>query len=241
MRLSVGSLFAGIGGFDLGFERAGFEIKWQVENDEFAVRVLRKHWPDIQRYGDITVIDWSAVERVDVLCGGFPCQPVSFAGLGLIEADERWLWPDFAGAIRHLRPRYVVMENVAALLSRGFGEVVGELAAAGYDAEWLCVEARDVGAPHERDRLFLVAYPDEGDGQAGMGHLAHRSRPILAGDHPQRADFWLQAPREALGMDDGIRGRAYERRVGAIGNSIVPQIAEWIARRILQAEEWITR
>ena len=157
--MRVGSLFAGIGGFDLGLERAGFEIAWQVEIDPYCQRVLAKHWPHVQRYGDIRSVDWGTVEPVDVLCGGFPCQDISLAGKGAGLAGERsGLWFEYAKAIEALTPRYVIIENVAALRSRGLDQVLGSLAALGYDAEWHCVPAYAVGAPHRRDRVWIISY-----------------------------------------------------------------------------------
>jgi len=163
--LSFGSLFTGIGGFDLGLERAGMICKWQVEIDDYCRRVLAKHWPDILRYRDIREVNFDEIEKVDVLCGGFPCQPVSLAGKGLAQDDPRWLWPEFAGAIRALRPRYVAMENVPGLLVRGMGDVLGDLAALGYAAEWQVLSAAAFGAPHLRERVFVIAHADSG----GMG------------------------------------------------------------------------
>jgi len=136
MRLTVGSLFSGIGGLDLGLERAGMTVRWQVEQDAWCQRVLAKHWPDVPRYGDIKTIDWTEVEPIDLVCGGFPCQPVSLAGKRRAQDDPRWLWPEFARCLRVLRPRFALLENVPGLLSAGFGDVLGDLAALGYDAEW---------------------------------------------------------------------------------------------------------
>ena len=163
--LMVGSLFAGIGGLDLGLERAGMQVKWQVENNPYCIRVLAKHWPSVKRYGDIKQIKWSEVEPVDLICGGFPCQPVSVAGARKGDKDERWLWLEFLRAIREVRPRYALVENVPGLLSTDDGrlarEVFGDLAEIGYDAEWNIVSATDVGAPHLRKRIFIVAYSSE--------------------------------------------------------------------------------
>lgn len=159
MTLTVGSLFSGIGGFDLGLERAGMQVIWQSEIDEFASRVLKKHWPDVPNLGDITKIDWSEIERPDVICGGYPCQPFSTAGKRGGANDKRHLWPAMHNAIRVLRPRYALMENVRGHLSLGFGRVLGDLAEIGYDAEWQIIPAAAVGAPHKRDRVFIVAYP----------------------------------------------------------------------------------
>ena len=160
MTLTVGSLFSGIGGFDLGLERAGMKVIWQSEIDTFASRVLKKHWPDVPNLGDITKVDWSEVERPDVICGGYPCQPFSQAGKRGGENDARHLWPAMHNAIRVLRPRYALMENVRGHLSLGFGRVLGDLAEIGYDAEWQVIPAAAVGALHKRDRVFIVAYTD---------------------------------------------------------------------------------
>jgi DNA (cytosine-5)-methyltransferase 1 len=161
--LTVGSLFSGIGGLDLGLERAGMQVKWQVENDPYCIRILEKHWPTVKRYGDIRQIKWSEVEPLDLICGGFPCQPVSVAGSRKGDKDDRWLWPEFLRAIREVRPRYVLVENVPGLLSTDDGRlargVFGDLAEIRYDAEWNIVSAADVGAPHLRKRIFIIAYP----------------------------------------------------------------------------------
>ena len=161
MTLTVGSLFSGIGGFDLGLERAGMKVIWQSEINTFATRVLKKHWPDVPNLGDITKIDWTTVERPDVICGGYPCQPFSQAGKRGGENDARHLWPAMHNAICLLRPRYALMENVRGHLSMGFGDVLADLAEIGYDAEWQVIPAAAVGAPHKRDRVFIVAYPND--------------------------------------------------------------------------------
>lgn len=159
--LTFGSLFAGIGGFDLGLERAGMVCKWQVEINDYANRVLAKHWPSITRHDDVRTFptaerDWS----VDLICGGFPCQDISLAGKGAGLAGERsGLWHEFARIIRQIRPRWVIVENVRALTSRGLGTVLADLADLGFDAEWHCIPACAVGAPHRRERIWIVAHP----------------------------------------------------------------------------------
>jgi len=160
--MNVLSLFSGIGGLDLGLERAGMTIVGQVEIDPWCRKVLAKHWPEVPRHDDVrTAMEWWGGRRTpDLVAGGFPCQPVSLAGKGLAQADSRWLWPSFAGIIRALRPRYVLVENVPGLLGRGMGDVLGDLASIGYDAEWDCVPAAFVGAPHIRNRVWVIAYPD---------------------------------------------------------------------------------
>ena len=160
MTLTVGSLFSGIGGFDLGLERSGMKVIWQSEIDPFACKVLKKHWPDVPNLGDINKIDWTNIERPDVICGGYPCQPFSQAGKRGGNTDPRHLWPAMFNAICNLRPRYALMENVRGHLSMGFGDVLADLASIGFDAEWQVIPAAAVGAPHKRDRVFIVAYPD---------------------------------------------------------------------------------
>ncbi len=161
-RPTFGSLFAGIGGIDLGLERAGWTGRWQVEWDEYCQHVLAHHWPDISRYGDITTVDWSTVEPVDLIAGGFPCQPISIAGRGKGTDDDRWLWPEFARAVGALRPSVVLVENVPGLLAGGgMGRVLGDLAELGFDAQWDSIPAAAVGAPHLRYRVWIVAYRSE--------------------------------------------------------------------------------
>ena len=169
--VKVGSLFSGIGGLDLGLERAGMEVVYQVEKDPYCQKVLAKHWPGVPCYEDIKEIDFSTLPTVDLICGGFPCQPVSCAGKRRGDQDERWLWPEFYRAICEARPRWVLVENVPGLLSvsngRLFGGILGDLARSWYDAEWDLLPAAAFGAPHLRFRLFLVAYARSGTGTWG--------------------------------------------------------------------------
>jgi DNA (cytosine-5)-methyltransferase 1 len=158
--LTVGSLFSGIGGLDLGLERAGMKVIWQAEIDPFCCKVLKKHWPDVPNMGNVTKLDWKTVPYVDLIAGGYPCQPFSTAGKRRGENDPRHLWPVMFNAIRNLRPRYALMENVRGHLSMGFGTVLGDLARIGFNAQWQVLPASAFGAPHRRDRVFIVAYPN---------------------------------------------------------------------------------
>ena len=192
--LTVGSLFSGIGGFDLGLERAGMRVIWQSEIDPYASAVLRKHWPHVPNHGDIRAIHFPPVERCDVLCGGFPCQDISNAGKRAgIDGERSGLWSEFARVIGELRPQYVVVENVAALLGRGLDRVLGDLAALGFDAEWHCIPASAVGAPHRRDRLWIVAYaesatPGSGDNlRARQPDSSGRREDVADSDEPRLA------------------------------------------------------
>lgn len=180
--LTVGSLFSGIGGLDLGLERAGMKVIWNCEIDPYACGVLKKHWPQIPNLGNIKEINWNDVPRPDVLCGGYPCQPFSTAGQRQGEEDPRHLFPWVAEAIRQLRPRYAVMENVSGHLSLGFGTVQGLLAEIGYDSRWDCVPAAAVGAPHLRDRVFIIATPRAKQRQSlAKGNNAGSCDPLFAG------------------------------------------------------------
>jgi DNA (cytosine-5)-methyltransferase 1 len=240
--LTVGSLFSGIGGFDLGLERAGMSVLWQCEQDPFCQRVLAGHFPGRPCYPDVRRLRGPDLAPVDVLCGGFPCQPVSHNGHGRVQADERWLWPEFARLVRVLRPRYVLVENVAALVGRGLGDVLTDLAALGYDAEWDCLRASDAGAPHRRERLYLVAYPERVGREEGPRVFTGESRQDLSqpaawrGVPDRDADGALRLvpPPDVLRVADGLPGEL--ERLRAVGNALVPQIAEWIGRRIVEWE-----
>lgn len=159
--IKVGSLFSGIGGIELGLERAGgFEPAWFVENDVYCQEILKKNWPLAKVYDDITQVEWKNVERPDVLTGGFPCQDISNAGQrkGIVVGTRSSLWKEYHKSICALRPKVALIENVAALAIRGLNVVLTDLASAGYDAEWTTLSASDVGAPHLRKRLFIIAH-----------------------------------------------------------------------------------
>ena len=153
--MKIGSLFAGIGGLELGLERAGVGcVAWQCEIDPTCREVLARHWPQAERFYDVRTATFTSV---DVICGGFPCQPVSLAGRRRAQSDERWLWPAFAKAIEAAKPAIVIAENVPGLRTAGLRDVLVDLAALGFDAEWTCIGAFDFGAPHQRRRIVIVA------------------------------------------------------------------------------------
>jgi DNA (cytosine-5)-methyltransferase 1 len=191
MTLKIGSLFSGYGGLDIGLMNVvDSEVVWHVEFDKAPSKILGHHWPDVPNYGDIRNIDWSQVEPVDILTGGFPCQDVSLAGArrGLKDGTRSGLWYEFVRAIEELSPRMVVIENVRGLLTAradsgmeypdellGYAgkkpiltaiqAVLGSLSDLGYDARWSIIRASDAGAPHRRERVFIVAYPRGVDAQ----------------------------------------------------------------------------
>lgn len=187
--LAIGSLFSGIGGLELGLEHAtGGRVVFQVERDAWCRDVLAKHWPDAFRYDDVCTV--RGLPRVDIICGGFPCQDVSLAGKRAGFAGERSsLWREYRRIIADVGPRLVFVENVPGLLTAddgwAFGEVLGDLAALGFDATWDVFRASDVGAPHRRERLFLLAYRVSG-GCDGVENGA--SRDILDGSTPRREE-----------------------------------------------------
>lgn len=261
-KLRVLDLFSGIGGFTLGLEATGgFETVAFCEIDPFCRRVLAKHWPGVPVHEDVTKLRGEDVGAVDAICGGFPCQDISTAGKGAGLAGERsGLWREYARLVGELRPQYVLVENVAALLGRGLGDVLGDLAALGYDAEWHCIPASAVGAPHRRDRVWIVAYPESerraetgrhsqrhserlaSSGQA-LGHangprlpLAWSQSPgtnrIEGGGVPATADWWAAEP-DVGRVAHGVPERV--DRLQGLGNAVLPQIPEAIGNAILAA------
>ena len=188
MTLTVGSLFSGIGGLDLGLERAGMEVIWQSEIDPYGCRVLKKHWPEVVNHGNIKEINWGDVVRPDIICGGYPCQPFSTAGKRNGTDDPRHLWPWVREAISELRPKYAILENVRGHVSLGLNVVLGEMASIGYDAEWQIVSAASVGAPHRRDRVIIVAYPSGEGLERPIGSFFEGSRSGLANGSKECTD-----------------------------------------------------
>ncbi len=260
--LRVGSLFSGIGGIDLGLERAGMVVKWQVELDDYCNRVLAKHWPNVPRFRDVRDCNASNLAPVDLLCGGFPCQDVSLAGKRAgLDGQRSTLWSEFARLIGELRPRWVLAENVPGLLSandgRFFGTVLRDLAACGYDAEWNCLPAAAFGAPHRRERVFIVANA-AGDGNTNREKCAGwnfaeqlgstfsntnkrglAQRKSIFENYAaeqlsiERSDWWFTEP-QICRVADGVPARV--DRLRGLGNAVVPQVAEWIGRRIVEAD-----
>jgi len=163
--VNVLDLFSGIGGFSVGLERAGMQTAAFCETNPFCRRVLKERWPGARLYGDVRYLTAKRLASdgiaIDLVAGGFPCQEISYAGVGGgMQGRRSGLWRHYARIIGEVRPQFAIVENVSALLDRGLGDVLGDLAALGYDAEWHCVPASAVGAPHQRDRVWIVAYPE---------------------------------------------------------------------------------
>lgn len=229
--MNVLDLFSGIGGFSLGLERAGMRTTAFCEIDPHARKVLHKHWPTVPIFTDITVLSKADLhDQIDVLAGGFPCQDISTAGRGAgLSGSRSGLWFHYLRLIDEIRPQYAVIENVSALRRRGLGEVLRSLAEIGYDAEWHCIAASVIGAPHQRDRIWIVAYPHSA--QCEGGRLSSRIHAEYA--DACRAGWWAAEP--ALDrVANGLPRQSH--RLKQLGNAVVPQIPELIGRAILAYE-----
>lgn len=267
--IRVLDLFSGIGGFSLGLKRAGgFRTVCYVENEPYCQEVLLHRMSERELdpapiHSDIREFDGKIWFRsVDLITGGFPCQDISLAGKGEgIDGKRSGLWKDFARIIGKVRPRFVLVENVPALLARGMGTVLGDLASLGYDAEWDCIPACALGAPHRRDRVWIVAADAErarlpanllaqgrafnprAEGPAGYWsswwlHESPRQHGRWVDASPEAraaAAAWEDAPCEpvVLGLPDGVSRRM--DRIKATGNAVVPQVVEWLGGRIREA------
>jgi len=248
--MNVLDLFSGIGGFSLGLERAGMRTVAFCEIAPHCRRVLARHWPDVPVYDDVRTLTAASLADagigrrrgaeggqgqqpgrtktigagIDVICGGFPCQDISVAGKGAgITGERSGLWKEYARIIGEVRPRYVIVENVAALLHRGLGDVLGDLSTLGYDAEWHCIRASDVGAPHRRDRIWIIAYPDS------RGQRERGKRDSNAAQSRQQASQRDDTGRLHSHVADAGRGRqpgpwqpvdAFHPAPGFIGKAI---------------------
>jgi DNA (cytosine-5)-methyltransferase 1 len=265
--LTVLDLFSGIGGFSLGLSKTGgFRTEAFCEIESYPQQVLKKHWPGVPVYDDIQELTSErlvsdGIPAIDVITGGFPCQDISLAHAHVrerrgIEGSRSGLWGEYARLIGEIRPRYAVVENVSALLSgdRGgwFGTVLRDLARIGYDARWSCISAADCGAPHLRNRVWVLAYPNEAHGKRRSlsggfekTHAGAGNRSAYKGGNNRR-----EAIPEVCGMADGlsywvdtpeperVTKEAQKRtpRLKALGNSIVPQIVTAIGQEILKRE-----
>lgn len=250
MTYRVLSLFAGIGGFDLGLERTGgFKTVAFCEIDPFCRRVLAKHWPGVPCYEDVRELTAEQLAAdgvtVDVICGGFPCQDASIGqtqwGKRVGIAGERTgLWTHYARLIGELRPMGALLENVPGLLSAGFGHVLGDLAALGYDAEWRCIPASKARLPHRRDRLWVAAYPSgSGLSRSVEGQSLLESAEAALPIHGyQAAGSWRALDSRIDGLRDchGFSVSMDRHRIKALGNAVIPQIPELIGRAILAGE-----
>lgn len=237
--LRVLDLFSGIGGFSLGLERTGgFRTVAFCEIDGYCQAVLRKHWPGVPVHADIRTF---MPPSTDVICGGFPCQPVSVAGRRMGREDNRWLWPEMRRVIQESDATWIIGENVAGLDGMGLDEAIDDLEALSYEvAPPLEIPACAVGADHERNRIWIIAYAG-GKGRQGSKQdngLPFSASAPLAKYVYRIADSWEELARDQLALRgrNGVSVQMERNRLKAIGNSVVPQVVEVIGRAILEAE-----
>ena len=214
--MTFGSLFSGIGGIDLGLERAGMTCAWQVEIDPWCRQVLTKHWPNVRRYEDVSAVGGDTLEPVELIAGGFPCQDVSVAGqrAGIQDGNRSGLWSEFHRIIREQRPRFGFVENVPGLLTIGMGRVLGDLADIGYDAEWEVLSAADVGAPHLRKRVFIVAHTQivQCNGRNDNSRICQQGGTVSKFGNRSRTKDVADAISNATGATYRSSGRSSEQR-----------------------------
>ena len=224
--MTFGSLFTGIGGLDLGLERAGMECRWQVEIDPYCRKVLAKHWPNVKRFSDVKEVGAHNLSPVDLICGGFPCQPFSSASAGRRSGteDNRWLWPEMYRAVVELEPSWVLCENVPHFDGLGLDQVVSDLEGSGYEvAPVLEIPACAVGCDHRRSRLWILGYSDS---NCQSGRAVNAEASVLQGGGGVTG---------GMGAQDGLSGRLDRHRLKGLGNAVVPQVAEYIGRLIMAA------
>lgn len=256
-------LFAGIGGFSLGLERAGMECVGQVEIDSYCNKVLEKHWPDVKRMKDIHDVKGNEFGAVELICGGFPCQPFSCAGKQKGKEDDRYLWPEMLRVIQAVKPNWVIGENVGGFINMGLEECVSDLEGIGYEVQPMVIPACAVDAKHRRDRVWIVAHTRGGgfrkqnfcSQQQGRAKVISTSKTLsntklVNDDKPRfrtgkicgkqsgqakilRPSEWLPEPPVGR-VANGIPGRVV--RLKALGNAVVPQVVEVLGAVIVQAE-----
>ena len=228
--MKLGSVFSGVGGLELGLERAlGATTVWQVEQDPYCLQVLEKHWPGVPIFEDVRNLKESDVGAVDVICGGFPCQDISLANAGAncgLEGARSGLWSEFFRKIEEHRPAYAIIENSPVLRSKGLDQILHQLSTIRYDAEWHCIPATAVDAPHSRDRVWIIAYP------SGLGNRVSEGQVLSRRHFVKYAPMWSPEP-PVRRVADGVRSQSH--RLKALGNAVVPQIPEMIGHAILEA------
>jgi len=238
--INVLDLFSGIGGFSLGLERAGpFRTVAFCEREPFPQAVLRKHWPDVPIYDDVRTIDTDRLGRIDLICGGFPCQPWSVAGQQRGAEDDRDLWPVMASLIERLRPRWVIGENVRGFVNEPLGlqRSLSDLESIRYSAVPLVIPACAVDAPHRRDRVWIVAHANHARSQrhGRFNNGRDSAGEWIAGQSGEsEPGTWLSEPdvgRVAYGVSNRVD------RLKALGNAVVPQVVEQIGKAILEGEK----
>lgn len=229
--LTHGSLFSGIGGFEIGAERIGIKTIWSCEIEKYQRKILKKHFPNTFQYEDIR--EAKKFRYVDIISGGFPCQDISVAGRGEgIEGERSGLWTEMFRVIRNVRPKYAIIENSPALLIRGFEKILCDLSKIGYNAEWQCLRNSSFGYPHERKRLYVIAYSNKIRLQSNIQEYRN-FEPVFRKWASNTNDGYTCAKRiyemptsKYIRNDDGFRN--WTHRVGAIGNSVNPTVTQYL-------------
>lgn len=230
-KLAHGSLFSGIGGFELGAEMAGIDTLWNCEIERFQGEILKRRFSYATRYTDITKI--TGLRYVDIISGGFPCQDISIAGKREgIRGKRSGLWSEMYRIIREVRPKYVIVENSPTLIISGFEQVLCDLSKSGYDAEWQCISNYAFGYPHKRERLYVIAYSDKIGLQGDIRkHGSFNSvfkqwaSDTSVGYTCAKRIFEIPA-YSTVRNDDGLSDWTY--RVGSIGNAVNPCVAKYL-------------
>lgn len=239
--LTMVDLFSGIGGFSQAATWAGFEPVLACEIDQFCMKIYAKHFPGVPIYPDIRSLHAKAIRRytgyqaITLVTGGFPCQDISYAGKGKgIEGEKSRLWEDMFRVISVVQPHFVLVENSPALLKRGMDRVLGDLSYIGYDAEWEVIPASFIGAPHRRDRLYIISYPNGLLWGKRMGLIFDRAAPLYESYRKECQGLWMETSCPAPGMDDGVSGKPYRHRAKAIGNAVVRQVVYPVLKTIAE-------
>jgi DNA (cytosine-5)-methyltransferase 1 len=249
MTLTVGSLFSGIGGLDLGLEQAGMRTAWQVEYDDWARAKLDENFPHTEKFKDVREVGKHNLKSVDLICGGFPCQDISTLNdtRGGIEGERSGLWSEYRRIICELRPRYALIENVTALILDGLERVLCDLAAVGYDAEWQTLRASSFGLPQRRRRLFIISYPMCQRFPAAPFFSKDDLQDMYAADPVWNVttirlndlEFTYPSIPEHLRVDHGLSFELseIEAAIRGYGNAVAPPVAKWIGERIISFDE----
>lgn len=239
--MTHGSLFSGIGGFDLGAEMAGIDTIWNCEIEEFQRKILAKRFPNSKQYVDIR--DMSNVEHVDVITGGFPCQDISVANFKAkgIDGERSGLFREQIRIIGEVRPKYGIFENSPAILVRGFGKLLNEISELGYMCEWCCIPNSYLGFPHKRNRLYAVIYTNENRRAKGVffnrffEKKRFEKRLLRKFDGIFSKSFWSEEYPKLCRMDNGIPEEVH--RFESVGNAVNPYMAKALFETIKRIEK----
>lgn len=235
--MTHGSLFSGIGGFELGAQWVDIPTEWSCEIEEYQRSILKKNFPNTTIYGDIK--EARNLGYVDIISGGFPCQDVSIAGRGIgITGARSGLWREMFRIIWEVRPRYVLIENSPALLFRGFEQILCDLFKIGYNAEWQCISNSEFGFPHQRERIYIIAYSSKIRFKNSVKNEGEFYS--IFGKRPSKEDASYTCSERFYSISDNSNYRAYDRvpswthRIESLGNAVNPVIAAYLFNCIKQ-------